>query len=228
MIIESFNPTLPVRRDNDILRHTHRMGLTTPPALHRLFLPTKSINAVSQITTRLVNAGYLARHRLAHRTFYYTLGMRSVRHFGAPRSKAMPRGEQVLPIDLGTLAFCCLGDVVRRRLLPEEIVSQYPWFPKPFLGQPFCWVVEGAAKRLAMVHVEMSEFPEQVVRKHLRQVHSLRDCQEFAKLIDEDQFMLVTVTTTAERRDSLVAAFTENPWYPSFLVLDYPDLCNLL
>lgn len=228
MITETFKPTLPVSRDNDILRHTHRMGLTTPTVLHRLFMADKSINAVSQVTTRLVNSGYLARHRLAHRTYYYTLGMRSVRHFGAQRNKALPRGEQVLPIDLGTLAFCCLGDTVRRRLLPEEILKQYSWFPKQYLGHPFCWVVEGSVKRLAMVHVEMSDFPEQVLRKHLRQVHVLRDCQEFGKLIDDDQFMLVTVTTTAERRDSLVAAFTENPWYPSFYVLDYSELCNFL
>ncbi len=225
---DPFEPNLPVRRDNDILRHTNRMGMTTPQVLHRMFMPTKTINAVSQVTTRLVKDGYLARHRLWHKTVYYTLGNRSVRLLGAPRSKSLPRGEQALPIDLGTLAFCCLGETIRRRLLPSEVLAAYPWFPQQYLGCPMCFVTDGGVKRLALIHVEMSDYPDHVLRKHQKQIHCFREQSEFAALIDAEQFMLVTITTTPERREALIAEFDQDPWYPPCAVFDYPELCNLL
>lgn len=225
---DTFEPNLPVKRDNDILRHTYRMGMTTPQVLHRMFMPSRTINAVSQVTTRLVKDGYLARHRLWHKTMYYTLGNRSVRLLGAPRSKSLPRGEQALPIDLGTLAFCCMGDTVRRRLLPGEVLAQHPWFPRQYLGSPMCFVTDGGLKRLALIHVEMSDYPNHVLRKHQKQVHSFREIPDFASLIDAEGFMLVTVTTTPERREALINEFDRDPWYPPFAVFDYPELCHLL
>ncbi len=223
-----FQPNLPVKRDNHILVHTNRMGMTTLPVLHRLFLPNKSINAVSQVVTRLVASGYLSRHELWHKSNYYTLGKKCVRTLGAPRSKTLSRGEQVLPTDLGALAFCCLQETVRRRLLPHELLAQYAWFPKQYLCHPFCVVTDGGVKRLAIIKVEMSEFPGKVLRKHMLQLRAFREFDGFAELIDDDQFMIITVTTTPERRDALFTEFDGDPWYPPFAVYDYPALCNLL
>ncbi len=223
-----FHPKLPVRRDNHILEHVFRMGMTTPQVLHRLFFAGKTINAVTQATKRLVKDGYLNKHPLWTKSIYFTLGNRCVRLMGTSRSKTTPRGEQALPIDLGALGFCCLQEQVRRRLLAHELIELYPWFPKQFLCHPYCLVTDGGTQRLAIIKTEMTDFPDQVLRKHQKQFHALRECKPFAELVDSQQFMVVTVTTTPERRGLLQAEFDADPWYPTFAVFDFPDLCNLL
>ena len=219
---------LPVKRDNQILQHTSRMQVTTQQALHALFFSMSTINAVSQVVIRLVKHGYLARHPLWHKSHYYTLGKRCTRLFGVARSKTMPRGEQVLPVDLGTLAFCCLGSSVHKRLLPHELLARYPWFPKQYFGHPFCITKQDGVTRLASIKVELADYPHQVMRKHIKQLHEFRKLDPFRELIEERRFMVITITTTPERRDALIAEFAEEHWYPPSAVYDYPDLCNLL
>lgn len=223
-----FNPKLPVARDNHILSHVHRHGITRLEVLQRLFFPKASINAVSQTTGRLRKAGYLTSHPLCHKTTYLTLGPRCRREFSVPRSKTEPRGEQALPIDLGALAFCCLQEEVRRRLLPHELLAEFPWFPKQYLCHPFCLVTDGGERRLAIIKTELSDYPNKVVRKHTEQLHAFRGFAPLAQLIAQRRFMVVTVTTTPERRDAFISEFSSNPWYPAFAVFDYPDLCHLL
>ncbi len=223
-----FRPTLPVKRDNHILDFHYRMGIGTVPVLHRMFFPTRTLNAVSQVTTRLVKDGYLARHPLWHKSKYYTLGKRCIRLFDAPRRKTIPRGEQVLPVDLGTLLFCCSGEKIYKRLLPQELVSLFPWFPKQYSAQPFCMTNFDGKKRLAQIKVELTEYPHLILKKHRQQLHTFREIQPFRELIEQDGFMVITITTTPERREALLEEIKNDPWYPLAAVYDHPDLSNLL
>ncbi len=48
------------------------------------------------------------------------------------------------------------------------------------------------------------------------------------QLIESDELMIVTVTSTPERRDAIIAEVLDNPWYPAFRVMDYGELVHLL
>lgn len=122
-----------------------------------------------------------------------------------------------------------MQEPIRRRLLHTEIREQYPWFPEQYLVHPYCFIAdESGEKRLAIIKVELADFPHQVLRKHQKQLHDFREYPPFGELIDQKRFVMVTVTTTPERRQFLEEAFESDPWYPPFCVCDYPLLCDLL
>lgn len=228
VIVKSFAPDLPTKRDNAILQHVFRMGMTTPEVIHHLFFADKSRNAVTKVTTRLTKAGYLRRHQLCKSSSYFTLGAKCHRLFGVPRHKTMPRGEQILPVDYATLIYCCTGNVIRKRLLPNEVAQRYPWFSRKQLYHPHYLDRTDGVKRLATIRVEISDFPDAIVRKHLRQVHELRNVDPFRALVERDEYMFIVITTTVERRLAIVEAIEKERWYPTALVFDFPQLLNLV
>ena len=146
---DSFDPQLATPRDNDLLRHVYRMHLSTPAVMHRLFFPDSSANAVAQVTRRLTQRRYLNRYRFYRTHVYFTLGPRCVAHFGAPRRRTLPLGEQSLPVQFATLALCCLyGNGQYKRLLPREMKTAYPWFSPEHLGpHPWCFHTDASGRR---------------------------------------------------------------------------------
>lgn len=223
-----FNPDLSIRRDNDILRHVHRMRISTRAVLHAMFFLGCSLNAVSQATARMVKHGLLNTYPLYGKRTYFTLGPRCVRLYGVSRRKCLVLGEQILPTEFGVLGFCCLTDIIRKRLIPDELRARYPWIPRQFYTQPTYIDKDDRKSRLAVVHVEMADQPRYVVQKHSRQLHAYREHSRLRQLIENDEFMVVTVTTTPERRDAIIAEIHNTPWYPAFRVMDYGELIHLL
>ena len=211
-----------------VLSHVHRMNFSTTEIIHRMFFQNKTVNAVSQVTSRLVKQGYLNRFPLLRTRSYFTLGNRCMRQFGVPRNKTTPRGEQVLPSDFATLAYCCCGPIVRKRLLRKEVEEKYPWYPKGKLFHPFYIDHSQQQKRLATIRVELSDYPDHIVRKHIRQMHDLRQIDEFEKLLSDDEFMIVTITTTPERTEAIIKTIEEETWYPAYAVYSFSDLLNFV
>jgi hypothetical protein len=81
---QRINTTRLLDRDYEILEHLMTYRVTTREVLHRQFFADSELNAVSKVTTRLTENGYLARHEFLANSVYFTLGLRGAKLFGAP------------------------------------------------------------------------------------------------------------------------------------------------
>lgn len=227
-----FYPNLPRARDNHVIKHVHRMHLSVPAAIRRLFFPRASRTAAAQVVARLVKRGYLSRYRFYRNHVYFTLGPVSVSRFGASPRRTKPLGEQSFPVDYATLAYCCLsGGPIHKRLLPEEITKAYPWFPAAHLNaHPYYFHTEGTdgSRCLASIRVELGGTAKYIVRKHAHDVHKYREHAPFRELIERDEFMLVVITTSPRRADAVARLAQEQRWHPPTKTVAIPDLTLLL
>ena len=192
----TFKPILPVKRYCHILEHVYRNRMTVRAVLQLLFWNHQcSLNAITQVTSQLVDAGWLTVYPLFHTHRYFTLGPRC-RKLGVPRRLILPIGEQSLPLEYASLIYCCNNQdkIVRKRLLPEEIRGQYPWFPRFMLRHPCYFDHYQQKTRLAMIRVELCHSARFIIDKQLRHLYRYRQLPEFANLLDVDQFMFVTMT----------------------------------
>jgi hypothetical protein len=107
-------------RDHDIFDHVRRYRLTTRDVLHRLFFPEVKPNAVTKVTSRLCDSGFLNRFDLYESRDYFVLGAEAARLLGVPQKRTEGLGVQALPIEFATLLYCTgAGD--RERLTREEL-----------------------------------------------------------------------------------------------------------
>ncbi len=226
---DHLQPDLPNAMENHILQHVFRNQLTTRDVLRRLFFQDLSVNAVTRKTSSLVERGYLSRHRLLAKRVYFRAGRRSVSRFRLSRNAARPLPKQRLPVELASLAYCCSGPVVRKRLKVEELASEYPWFPRQLAHtHPYYFDYEEGLRRLASIRVELSGSPTYIVQKQTRELYELAKNNRFRKLLERDEFLIVTITTSPERRDALIHEIATQKWYPASRVLDFPELIEFL
>ena len=113
-------------RDFAILEHLMTYRVTTRDVLHRLYFSDSDPNAVSKVTTRLNDGGFLTRHELIGSSVYFTLGQAGARMMGAPARSVEALGAQTLFTQMGILSFCCNGVEGRNRLSVSMLVKQHP------------------------------------------------------------------------------------------------------
>lgn len=210
-------PHITDRRRRKILEHVYRNRMTTVRAVHELDFADHgaSVNAVSQVLSRLVNQGDLNRHLLYGTSMYYTLGPRSRRLPGVTARRTLPIGEQRLPLEYASLVYTSYGDVKRKRLLPNELRDAFPWFPDMMFTFPWYFDYQDDIRRLAVLRVELAHSPRLIIEKHLRQIERYRTkCAEFGTLVDAGRFIIVTITAAKDLRDALDHLKSHYPSYP--------------
>jgi hypothetical protein len=176
-----------------------------------------------------VERGFLGRHILYGKRVYFTAGQRSVRRFRLPRNAARAIPKQRLPLELAALAYCCSGEVIRKRLTPDELSTEYAWLPRELTySQAFYFDLDDEYRRLAWIRVELSGAPAYIVEKHRTELYALQQIRQFRQLVEDDELLVVTITTSSERRDALIGELNNQRWYPKTRVLDYPELANFL
>ena len=199
------------------------------PILHRLFYHNGTLNAMSRRTASLVERGFLCRHVLYGKRVYFTAGQRSVRRFRLSRNAARAIPKQRLPLELAALGYCCTGEAIRKRLTPAELSREYPWFSRELShSHAFYFDRDDEYRRLAWIRVELSGSPAYIVEKHRTELYGLQQIRQFRRLVEDDELMVVTITTSPERRDALIGEVNKQRWYPKTRVLDYPELANFL
>ena len=226
MITSGTNTASANSRHDHILAHVRRNRITTPEALHRLFFQGATRNSVTQCTTALVESEYLNRHPLFGKRTYFTLGRRAVRKWNISPRRTQALGKQALATEFATLAYCCLQEHVRKRLLPHEIKQHFPWFPDHHMHRPYYLDHGDGARHLATIRVELSDSAQHIVRKHSQELYNYRNIIEFRRLIDLGQFVLVIITASAHMRDQIRDELDCAGWFVPSCVLDYPELIH--
>src|SRR4051812_12307319 len=111
----------------ELLAHVARYRLTTVDALHAVFYDERA--AAQKAASRLVTSGALWSYPIGRQSFYQ-LTRRGAAAVGAPKNIADRLGSQGLRSNYAMLAFCCLGEPLRERLMPKEFRDSFPALAK--------------------------------------------------------------------------------------------------
>jgi hypothetical protein len=186
-------------RDRRILEHVIRYRLTIQEFLHRLFFADAQLNAVTKVTSRLTDAGWLARHELPRGRSYFVPGGRAVEAFSLPPGCTRPFSETTLPTAYGVLAYCVGSGNVR--LTARDFETHLKALAvKGLIKDPH--VIDKACQphRLSLLIVDRDNTPERLLTKVARAVSKRHDEAAYERLIEEGRFSVTIVTATAEKQ----------------------------
>lgn len=185
-------------RDLRILEHTLRYRLTTQEFLFRLYFPDTQLNAVTKVTSRLCDTGWLARHDMPRGRTYFVPGGRAAAAFGASSRVTRPFSEQTLPRAYGVLAYCVASGNVR--LTEAEFQTHLPQLAvKGLIQSPHVIDRTQTPHRLALLIVDRDNSPERLLLKATDAVRKRARHPQYHEVIQQDRFS-VTIVTAAEAK----------------------------
>ena len=188
-------------RDREIINHVARYRLTTTSVLCSPQLLDLTPRAARKTLRRLSELEYIASYPLIHPLRYYVLGKRATKALGLTSHRSFPLGPQSLPTEYATLIHATQAKQPRQRLKRAEVLSHYPWLPKPLATATHCR--ESMSGIIELVRVDLGGTPDHIVRKCVRDLHARLCISEFVPVVRSGQFRLVIVTATAEKGTAL-------------------------
>jgi hypothetical protein len=216
-------------RDYEIFEHVMRHRITVREALHRLFFEGSDPNAVTKVTSRLVRHQYLNRYELYAPRSYFVVGPEGAKLLGISVNKTESLGPRALAREYGILAYCCLGPVVRKRLMVREIRERDPEFLQGKLDSGHYYLDEdGETTRLGYIRVDQGGSPENVVRKCREDLDQRYRYPRLRKLIDEGRFLIALVTAREEKKQAIHEALRQHRWPIRFRIEVVSDLLHLI
>lgn len=216
-------------RDYEIFQHIMRYRLSTREALHKLFFSDSEPNAVTKVTSRLTEHGFLNRFELYPPRTYFVLGPQAVRIMGVAPKKTKELGPQALIREYATLGFCCLGPQTRVRLTVREIQARNPYLLHKNLDSSHYYLDhDGETPRLGYIRVDYGGPPEHIIRKCRQDVEIRYPNQAFTSLMDEGRFLIAIVTGREEKVAAIHECLKRFEWKVRFRIEVLPDLVELI
>mgnify|MGYP007059402286 FL=1 len=214
-----------------------RYCMTTRDALHRTFFEDSKPNAVSKVTSRLEDAGFLksydfegARRSGAPRK-YFVLGLEGVCAFGVNSRRSKPIGKQAIVDDYGALAYCCLGKKPRERLTVSELQRYDSGLVKGKLATgPYYRELTAKSDSLVFIRVDYGSTIDNLMRKCEDDIRKRMEVPAFRQLITDGQFQIAIATTdrlNGQRADRIREAILRRSWPIRFQVEGVTGLFEL-
>ncbi|MBC7820592.1 MAG: hypothetical protein IAG10_27220 [Planctomycetaceae bacterium] len=198
------------KRDDEILRLTDRFRLGTNLAYRQVLFAEHSLNAVTKVTARLCQQSWLRRYPLIPPEDYFTLGPAAVRNLGYANRRSEPLGSQSLPIDYAVLLYGTHGQ--RTRLMKAELSESLPWLPDELTHAPYCRSGSGV---LELIRVDLGGSPQHVAKKAAADCSARWEIDEFRKLVEQQRFQMVILTTTPSKARLIRQAVEAVSWNDS-------------
>jgi hypothetical protein len=207
---EANKPFKLMDRDILILEHVARYSITTPEVIHHLFFGDRDETAVSKVTRRLREAGFLSRYQLFDKNRYFVLGPKT-----APDSPhaGKPWGVIRLVEAYATLMTCCMGE----KELTYPTLAEWPRW-RNILGltqdcphATYYLEEQDNGVRLNWIRVdhgiETRRLPPLVYKK----ISPWLKIPSFRKLADAGGFGVTVVTGKERKQLTLEASFQRRP-----------------
>lgn len=220
-------------RDYEILSHVMRYRITTPEVLHENFeFSYSERNAVTKVTSRLCERGFLLKFKLYQSYSYFTITCEGARRVG--KSISRKRVGQLKPNPLyrayGMLAFCCVFKTRRMRLGVGELEKKYPECMAAKGDKSHFYVEQrNEIEHLGYAWVEGGGTVDHifnVVSRNILERHRLDP--RMKQRIDEGRFEISIVTYNSEKRDDIATRF-EKLRHPVPVRVEFvPELVHLL
>jgi hypothetical protein len=218
-----------VDRDYEILDHLRRYRMTTREVLHRLFFSDSELNAVTKVTSRLVDHGFLNRYELYSGRSYFVVGPEAIKLFGLSPKKCRAIGTQALPREYGILLYCCMANTPRERLLVSELQQKVPNFTGKRSDCGHYYLDhDGETVRLAHIRVDQGGPPDHVIRKCREDLEMQLRIAAVRTLIEQDRYLVAIITATEEKAAAIREAIERHSWNVRFRVEAVEDLAQLL
>jgi len=198
------------KRDDDILQLTDRFRLGTNLAYRQVLFAEQSLNAVTKVTARLCQQGWLRRYPLIPPEDYFTLGPAAVRDLGYANRRSEPLGSQALPIDYAVLLYGSHGQ--RTRLRKAELSALFPWLPVELTHAPYCRSQSGV---LDLIRVDLGGSPQHVAKKAAADCSVRWEIEGFRELVEQQRFQMVILTTTSSKARLIRQAIESASWNAS-------------
>jgi hypothetical protein len=191
-------------RDYEILEHLMTYRVTTREVLHRQFFADSDLNAVSKVTSRLIESGHLARHEFLANSVYFTLGLVAAKLLHAPARCAKPLGTQSLYTQFGLLGFCFGEKTQRARLRVARLRDKHPELLKKGV-EPSQYVVDASTtpSLLSFVRVDGGGSNDHVLRKIEADIQCRLEIPLCASLMQSGRFQVACVTFTEEKQKEI-------------------------
>ncbi|MCB0324633.1 MAG: hypothetical protein KDD69_13720 [Bdellovibrionales bacterium] len=219
-----------VDRDFDIFEHIMRYRMTTREVLQRLFFTDSELNAVTKVTSRLVEHGFLRRYELYPSRSYFTLGPASRHFLGIRQNATRDLGPIAKAREFAVLCYCCLSDKVRERLTVSELNTKLPGFALGGLDNSHYYLDRhGDTTRLTYMRVDLGGSIDHILRKCRKDVADRMRYDVFDDLISNDRFALAIVTARSEKVQKIRDALEQQlDWPIAFRIEAVPELVELV
>jgi len=219
-------------RDWEILEHVARYHMSTPDVLHRLFWESDDgRTAVTKVTSRLTDHGYLSRHDFIHPKSYFGLGPNGTKALGIPKSRSKHLGPLALCSSYGVLAYCCLREERQERLTVRELLEfNADYVQKKIESSPYYLHTTDGRTSLAYIRVDGGGSVDHVVRKCKRDFQRRAKLPAFRELIAQERFDIAVVTGAVPqdaKAKEIREALSRQKLPVRFHVVSVPDLVEL-
>ncbi len=203
-------------RDNEILDFIARYRMATREILHRRFFDDSELNAVTKVTTKLVDANYLLSYPLYGNAKYFVLGTIGAKARGIPPRVAKPIGPQSLLIQYGLLEYCQEQNSHRERLTVSDMQKLYAAIVQRGIDSAnYVTDATGELTKLQFVRVDGGGPADHVIRK-IRLDMATRNTNAMCSALNANsRFEIVCVTyskSIAEQIEGRLAK--EDLWCP--------------
>ena len=216
-------------RDYEIFEHIMRYRLTTREVLHRLFFLDSAPNAVTKVTSRLVEHEYLNRFELDSRRSYFVLGPAAAKVLGISVKKTKQPGALALARDYAILAYCFDGETVRERMTVREVNERYPSLMRAKLDSSHYYLDnDGTVTRLAYMNTDLGGSPEHLLSRCREALDARMPLPAFKTIIDQDRFLIALITCSDEKKAAIEDALKRHTWPVRFRIGVVPDLVQLI
>jgi hypothetical protein len=217
-------------RDYEIFEHVMRYRMTTREVLHRRFFSDSELNAVTKVTSRLADHGFLNRYELYPNRSYFTLGAKSASFLGISARKTRDLGPMAKAVEFGVLSFCCLTEEIRERLTVSELTQRHPDLLLSGVDNSHYYLDrDGDITRLAYLRVDLGGSVEHILRKCRSDLAARMAHPAFDRLVHNDRFLIALVTGREEKAVRLREATAGlNNWPLRFRVEAVPELVELV
>lgn len=191
-------------RDYSILEHFMRYRVSTREILHRLFFADSEPNAVTKVTSRLVETNYLARYPLVATQSYYTLGFQGAKVFGLPVKRLGPLGPQALYTQLGILSYCHAPHSSRHRLRVADLQEKHPGLLLKGLDSSQ-YAVDSTTTPSVMFYIRVDGGgpADHVIRKLREDLKPRQQIPLCQALIEKNRFGLAVVTFSDAKKQQI-------------------------
>lgn len=217
-------------RDYEIFDHVMRYRMTTREALHKLFFADSEPNAVTKVTSRLVDHGFLNRYELYPSRSYFALGSKAASFLGLNRKKTLELGPQAKVIEFGIISYCVLSDRLRERLTVRELSERHPELVLGGMENSRYYLDhDGDVARLALMRVHVGASPDYILRKCRDDIATRQRHDAFDQLMNAGRFAIAIVVASEEKAARVrEAAARRGDWPVFFRVETVPELRQLV
>lgn len=219
------------QQDRDILEHIFRYRITLPEAVQKLFFKDNDNRFVANKLIFLKKRNYIRSYDLYPGKKYWLLGPAALPLFNNSEIITKPLRLEPLTRAFGILAFCCLGEVIRMLMTPQEFKGQFPDYFEPGLPSSSYYIDDdGKKKRLGFIHVDQGADYIRIIRKCRQITHRRAKLEKFNHLLKKDGFLIAIVTAYPDKKRRLEAALRAESKSLStkYRIEVCPDLVNLI